>query len=336
MSSINKYSSPISSAKYCAAIALQAQPWTNIGEIATLLSTLRNTNFNTVASRVAGLQAITGLNTMQPYSIRNSLTQSDIRFGDDTPNNTGVVTPGVNQFNPYFALWEPAVSEALQQIRSALQFKDPANDSPPDSGVQTPMESMVLFRSYQDASQSFRWGVQRLTDALATGRYIYDAMTFESKFQLIYSTAAQTPPPPAVVNTDNSGSSASGKRGVERAVVIAEDGSTLHPIAGERDTKVHPQDFVPDKVKPNRFAPSPVYSPDDEVISVLRKAGVRPLDIYHFATNLGRYCYDKSTANLAIEAYLDELARNPEITARRFLTGINFSPDDVHLEMKTV
>jgi len=310
--SINKYSSPISAARYCAAMALQAQPWCDPGNMAALLTTLRNTNFTTVAARVQALQAITGLATVQPYAIRNSPSVGDIRFGDSVPSPVATTNPNPNQLIPFFALWEPAVSESLQQIRSALQYKDPANDTPPDSGVQTPMDSMTLYRVYQNASQSFRWGVQNLTDDLATGKYIYDGLSFEAKYQLVWSTTAQPMPTAA-----------------EQVVTEPEAPSSSKTTVGSI--------YSPDKFPLVTTPKTPVFSPapriiTDEFLVVLRKMPIRPISLYYIVSHMHVHVRDSVTAELAVEAYLDELSRRPDLPAREFFSGDVFTFDDVSVE----
>lgn len=193
MATVNKYSNPRSLETYMDADNAQALPWVPLNTVRDLLVTLRTVNFSTQEGRNIGLDAIASIVYSTPFTISPTLPTSDVRFGDLFAQSAAASTSS-QQLVPHVALYCDGWQAVFDALQNSLNFKDRTNSTAPDT-PSTPLDIMTVYGNYNDASQAFRWALNNAVKLLRCGSGVYNGLTFERKFGLIYGTAVQPFPP---------------------------------------------------------------------------------------------------------------------------------------------
>jgi len=183
------------------AVTIQNDQWYLNNELSDLIGVLQQVNFSSRASRNIGIAQLDSLVSVHPYRITGSSAQAtgDIRFSFQ--GNGASPIAAVNIAYIVVNASRNGWAMALQQIRSALNYADRNNEKTmlTDGSANEQTESVnapdpELVRSqYNDASQSFRFGVASLNQLMKAGTGTYNVLTFEKEMGLEWSTSTQSP-----------------------------------------------------------------------------------------------------------------------------------------------
>jgi len=183
------YISPTSDENYSIALILQEEDWYPASTIRRLIHDLDNVNFSTQEGRNAGLSLITSLTSVPPYVMLNDLDRDDTRFGNIAP---GAVPSGSNPYSSWVAAFCDGWDNIFAALMNSLNFKDRTNSTEPDT-TSTPLNSMVVYRQFNDASQAFRWAVIDAKAQFRNRTGIYKRADFETKYGLFFVEGFQLP-----------------------------------------------------------------------------------------------------------------------------------------------
>jgi len=156
--------------------------WYEIGELSSVLATLKRNGFNTQESRNANIGAWGGLRGVAPFS-------HNVRFPP---------------FSALVGAFRGDWPDKARQLELALQFKGTASTSDPlNTGGETggftrskstapspaPINSGALpdvrgFDKYEDALVSFYWSIAMMERQISAGDQLFDQSSFEKAFYL--------------------------------------------------------------------------------------------------------------------------------------------------------
>jgi len=183
----SKYSGPITS--YQNAVADQSRLWIPVPIITAAVSALRNIGPSTQAGRQQVLETVATLIPAQPYAIIDGQTQvTDLRFGTVTNAGTPITA------NSYVACFRGGWSAVLRQLQSAADFSARINEKgvglPNTTGQEMPDSTMMRLQ-FNDATVALRQAVLSADRLLSNCTGMYNYHTFETGYQLTWSTASE-------------------------------------------------------------------------------------------------------------------------------------------------
>jgi hypothetical protein len=182
-----QYSGPIT--QYVQAIADQSRPWIPASTLAQALRNLKNISPSTQAGRQQIIDTVATLQAGQPYAIKDGFSQTaDLRFS--TIANAGVANPAI----VYVATFSDGWAQVFNQLQLAADFSQRFNEkgvvSPADSVANMPNSDSMQSQK-NDAGVSVRKAVLTADRLMSNCTGLYNYHTFETKYQLIWSTATE-------------------------------------------------------------------------------------------------------------------------------------------------
>jgi len=185
----SQYTAPLSA--YTQAVVDQTRLWVPIQALTQALQNLKTANPAVQAGRQQIQDAVNSLVPAAPYAIVDGQTIiADIRFS--AKSNAG--TPLVASL--FVAMFRDGWEEVITQLRSAADFSRREMEKGINSSA--PMDTMNNSDNsrsqYNDAVFSIRKALQTAATLLTNCTGVFNVHTFEARYQLTWSAAAEPPP----------------------------------------------------------------------------------------------------------------------------------------------
>jgi len=196
------YTNPTSMDAYTRAVMAQDELWVTNSNLQGLINALRIVNFAARDSRQTGLEAINSLVPAQPYRITGNISAelADIRFGF-TSNGSSTPVPPPVLAKMYVCLDRDGWLNTIMQCKSALEYNDRNNEktmltngsgNEQTESINAP-DPEIVRSQFNDASQAFRRGFQALIGLARQRVGVYNTVSFEADFGLVWALTFQQP-----------------------------------------------------------------------------------------------------------------------------------------------